>query len=149
MKNDYYFIAMEELKYAEANFNTDFYNFVSINAQQVVEKLLKSVLEQLAPMTETGVNNIMHGHNLRAIYDKILEYDTTIVLDRGDLSMLKDYYYDAKYPGDNFVTVTKEECAANIEIMYNVVEQVNRFRKANDLETVDFTRHELQSMNYF
>ena len=146
MKNDYYCIAMNDLKYLEVTLNTNFYNNISVGAQQVSEKMLKSVLEQVAPATDLEVDRALKSHNLRAIYDKIQEFDTTIVLDRKELSMLKDYYFDAKYPGDNFVTVTKAECNDNLKIMYNVIEQVNKFRKSNNLEILEYSEPGLDSL---
>lgn len=136
MKNDYYAIAINDLRYLELTLNTQFYNNISVGAQQVVEKLLKSVLEQLVPATDSHVDKLMTSHNLRAIYDKIHDVYPTFTLDRRGLSMLKDYYYDAKYPGDSFVTVTKSECEENVQIMYDTIEQVNKFRKENDLEII-------------
>ena len=146
MKNDYYCIAMNDLKYLEVTLNTNFYNNISVGAQQVSEKMLKSVLEQVAPATDLEVDRALKSPNLRAIYDKIQEFDTTIVLDRKELSMLKDYYFDAKYPGDNFVTVTKAECNDNLKIMYNVIEQVNKFRKSNNLEILEYSEPGLDSL---
>ena len=105
--------------------------------------ILKSVLEQLAPSTDDSVDKLMHSHNLRAIYDKSHAIESAVNLDRRALAMLKDYYFDAKYPGDSFVTVTKEECTENIGIMYDVIEEVNRFRKCNNLPVVEVKRQGL------
>lgn len=149
MKNDYYEIAINNLRYLEVTLHTPYYNEISVGAQQVVEKMLKSVLEQLVPATDAGIDKLMHSHNLRALYDKIHELDSTFSLDRRGLSMLKDYYYDANYPGDSFITVTKEECAENLEIMYDTIDAVNAFRKRNDFEIIDVQHQELKSMNCF
>ena len=149
MKNDYYEIAINNLRYLEVTLHTPYYNEISVGAQQVVEKMLKSVLEQLVPATDAGKDKLMHSHNLRALYDKIHELDSTFNLDRRGLSMLKDYYYDAKYPGDSFITVTKDECTENVEIMYDAVDAVNAFRKRNGLEVIGVKRQELKSMNCF
>ena len=149
MLNDYYDIAINNLKYLEVTLGTEFYNDISIGAQQVAEKLLKSVLEQLFPTTDSYVNTLLHSHNLRAIYTKICEVDSTLNLDRRDLSMLKDYYFDAKYPGDYFVTVSRSECEENLEIMYNVIEEVNKFRENNNLSVTKVKRKQLKSMDCF
>lgn len=47
--------------------------------------------------------------------------------------MLKDLYFDAKYPGDNFVTVTREECDECLEIMYAVIDTVHSLRAKYNL----------------
>ena len=48
--------------------------------------------------------------------------------------LLKDYYYDARYPGDNFVIVTVDELREALEIMLAVVEAVNEWRISHKLE---------------
>lgn len=52
-----------------------------------------------------------------------------------------------KYPGDSFVTVTRGECSENIAIMYDVIEEVNHFRKRNDLPVIEIERQELKISN--
>ncbi len=42
--------------------------------------------------------------------------------------MLKDYYFDAKYPGDNFVNVTAAECEQCLTTMYDVIDFVHAAR---------------------
>ena len=37
------------------------------------------------------------------------------------LAYLTDFYYDARYPGDDFYTVTKEEFDKCKEIMYDTI----------------------------
>ena len=74
------------------------------------------------------------SHNLRALYDEIKRVDTSLQLERKDLALLKDYYYDARYPGDNFVIVTVDELREALEIMLDVVEAVNCWRTSHELE---------------
>lgn len=61
--------------------------------------MLKLVAERVC----VGIEKLMRGHNLRALYDEIHKNEPDFVLDRKQLSMLKDYCFDAKCPGDNFV----------------------------------------------
>lgn len=86
--------------------------------------MLKSAAERVC----VGVEKLMHTHNLRALYMEIHKIEPDFNLDKGSLSMLKDLYFDAKYPGDNFVTVTREECNECLEIMYSVIKAVNSLR---------------------
>ena len=53
---------------------------------------------------------------------------------RKNLALLKDYYYDARYRGDNFVVVTVDELREALEIMLDVVEAVNCWRTSPKLE---------------
>ena len=102
----------------------------SRKAQQIAEKMLKSVAELVC----TGIEKLMTSHNLRALYDEIKRVDTSLQLERKDLALLKDYYYDARYPGDNFVIVTVDELREALEIMLDVVEAVNGWRTSHELE---------------
>lgn len=126
MKNDYYEIAYNNLLYLQATLHLPFYNDIAVLAQQIAEKMLKSVAERV------NIENLqmMRSHNLRALYDSVRIQYAEPTIDRGALSMLKDYYFDAKYPGENFVTVTKEECAECLKVMYDVIDYVHAVRKA-------------------
>lgn len=126
MKNDYYEIAYHNLLYLQATLNLPFYNDIAVSSQQIAEKMLKSVVERVSMESIS----LMHSHNLRALYDSIRTQYPEPVIDRGALSMLKDYYFDAKYPGDNFVTVTSEECTECLKTMYDVIDYVHIVRKS-------------------
>lgn len=140
MKNDYYAIACEDLKYLQATLFLPYYNQISVQAQQVAEKMLKSVAERAC----VDIEKLMLSHNLRGLYSQIHQNDQQFCLDMGKLSMLKDFYYDAKYPGNNFVTVSKEECQECLDTMYDVIEQVNLFRERCGLDIFDMQRIGLQ-----
>lgn len=132
MENNYYSIACNDLRCMQFMMDGEFYNQISVCAQQVAEKMLKSVVEVTMPLDD-NTEKIMRSHNLKLIYDKIHEQIPNFILDRHGLASLKDYYFDTKYPGDNFVNVTREECNDNLRIAYDVVEEVNRFRRENSL----------------
>lgn len=136
MKNDYYEIAYNNLLYLQATLGLPFYNDIVVLAQQVAEKMLKSVVERVSAESIP----LMHSHNLRALYDSVRVQYKEPALDRGALSMLKDYYFDAKYPGENFVTVTKEECAECLETMYQVIEYVHAVRRELNLECYELIK---------
>lgn len=136
MKNDFYAIACEDIRYLQATLHLPYYNQIAVQSQQVAEKMIKSVAERSC----VGIEKLMHSHNLRALYDAIHEVEAEYCLNRGMLSMLKDFYFDAKYPGDNFVTVSKQDCQECLDTMYEVVEQTNSFRIRYGLDYVQFDR---------
>ena len=107
-----------------------YFNQVAAQAQQIAEKMIKSV----ADLTCINIEKLMTSHNLRALYDAIHEVDSGFNLDRRALSLLKDYYYDARYPGDNFVTVTKDEFIDLLNILNSVIREVERWRADHNLE---------------
>lgn len=46
MKNDFYAIACDDLRYLQATLHLPFYNQIAIQSQQVAEKMIKSVAER-------------------------------------------------------------------------------------------------------
>jgi len=130
MKNEYYDIAINDLKYLQCTINTPFYNNMAAGAQQVVEKMLKSVAE-LCDTRED--HKVMNGHNLRGIYQIIKREGIDLQLNPGELAILKDVYYESRYPGDSFTNLSAEDFVDCLHTMYEVIRQVNRFRKERDL----------------
>lgn len=96
------------------------------------------MLKSLAEHTCVGIEKLMNGHNLRALYIAIHNVLPSFLLNKGSLSMLKDYYFDAKYPGDNFVMVDRESCIECLEIMYDTIKAVNTERSKLGLPVEKF-----------
>lgn len=130
MAGNYYDIAGRSLSYLQKTLGFPEYNDMVFQMQQVSEKMLKSVVEAVCPDPE----DILKSHNLKRIYREIKKNEPNFKLEEKDLSMLKDYYFDARYPGDDYIDVTKEECVECLDIMYDVIAEVNRFREARGME---------------
>ena len=45
-------------------------------------------------------------------------------MDTIGLAYLTDFYFDARYPGDDFYTVTKEEFEKCLSVMYDTVRKL-------------------------
>ena len=136
MKNEYYSITYNDLLYLQATLHLPFYNNIAVNAQQVAEKVLKSVVEIVSPDAE----GILKTHNLRGLYNEISKYLPTFELNQWKLSMLKDIYFDAKYPGDNFMEIDQKTCDECLSIMYDTIEAVNQFRAQEGLDIFTFNK---------
>lgn len=134
--NDYYVIACNDLYYLQATLHLPYYNQIAVGAQQVAEKMIKSVAER----TCVGIEKLMGSHNLRALYTEIKKNEEDFELDRDKLSTLKDFYFDARYPGDNYVDVDEDDCERCLATMYDVVEAVNAFRIRHELPFHEFER---------
>lgn len=141
--NDYYVIACNDLLFLQNALNTKYYNQIAVYAQQVAEKMLKSVAERSC----MDIEKLMHSHNLRGLYTEIHKNDSSFVLDKGELSILKDMYFDAKYPGDNYVEVDRETCQECLAIMYATVKMTNIFRRKHDLECFEYKELYLEDDN--
>lgn len=111
MKNyNYYRIALNDFKYLEYNINIedeDIYNRNAILCEQVTEKLLKHIVERAC--FKEDYSALLKGHNLIKLYKAIVDEGIDLDLSVNMLRTLKDYYFDANYPGDNFILITKEE----------------------------------------
>ena len=130
VKNDYYSIACDDYKYLLRNLDSDFYNNMAVACQQICEKALKSILICINPDAKTIINS----HNLRLIYNAINEEKAVINLDITKLSLLKDYYFDVRYPGDNFINVSKGEFEIAYLTLIDVLNEVNKWRVKHNLE---------------
>lgn len=138
--NDYCDIAYNDLLYLQATLHSGLYNQIAVQAEQVAEEMLKSVAERYC----VGVEKLLKTHNLHAIYDEIHKELPDFELERYRLSTLKDLYFDAKYPGDNFVIVDGECCTECLEIMYTTIEAVHCARQKLGLQCKKYEVRMLQ-----
>lgn len=67
MIETYYSIACNDLSYLQATLHLPFYNNIAVGAQQVTEKMLKSVAELVCVNPES----VLKTHNLRTIANKM------------------------------------------------------------------------------
>ena len=135
MKNNYYDIAYNDLLYLEEDYHKTNYNPMVVQMQQIAEKMLKSVLV----LVQTNIESLLHSNNLRQIYYSIHDVVPTFELDEMELGYLKAFYFESKYPGENFITVSRTQCTKCLQIMYRVILEVNEFRSENNLETYEVT----------
>lgn len=124
IKNSYLAIAENDLEYLESvvNSGSTFYNQLAVQCQQVTEKYLKGCLDKY--LTEEDVSDLLRKHNMKKIASKLNECKPEMKLDTIGLAYLTDFYFDARYPGDDFYTVTKEEFEKCMEIMYDTLEKL-------------------------
>lgn len=121
IKNSYLDIAQNDLEYLESVLQTGstFYNQLAVQCQQVAEKYLKGYLDKW--MVDEDVSDLLRKHNMKKIAAMLNEKEPRLQLDTIGLAYLTDFYYDARYPGDDFYTVSKEEFEKCLSIMYDTV----------------------------
>ena len=124
IKNNYLDISENDLQYLEAVLKTGntFYNQLAVQCQQVAEKFLKGYLDRI--LLEEDVSDLLRKHNMKKIAAKLNEIKPELKLDTIGLAYLTDFYFDARYPGDDFYTVSKEEFEKCLAIMYDTVNQL-------------------------
>lgn len=142
IKNNYFSIAYNDLHYL-LRYDADdeySYNRVAVETQQVVEKLLKGLVEISEDVPVDEKAKLLGTHNLRRLGESVnLHYSKKLSIT--DLAYLKDFYFEARYPGDNFVEVTKETRDKCMEILSNSLAEIKSI-------CPDFP-NELQKMNLF
>ena len=124
IKNSYLDIAQNDLEYLEAVMKTGsrFYNQLAVQCEQVTEKYLKGYLDKM--MLDEDVTDLLRKHNMKKIAAKLNEICPDLQLDTIGLAYLTDFYFDARYPGDDFYTVSKEEFDKCVAIMYDTLNRL-------------------------
>lgn len=110
-KSDYLF-AKSSLDVGEKIGN---YNQVVALLAQAGEKYLKAVIE-ICFIGDNDAMVLLHSHNLRALYNKIVTKFELEVSSR-DCKWLGDFYFDARYPGDNFVVANRADADECLQIV--------------------------------
>ena len=124
IKNTYLDIAEHDLQYLEAVQKTGntFYNQLTVQCQQVAEKFLKGYLDRM--LLEEDVSELLRKNSLKKIAAKLNDIKPELELDTIGLAYLTNFYFDARYPGDDFYTVSKEEFEKCLAIMYDTVKKL-------------------------
>ena len=128
--SNYYALAKNDYLYLKGKSDLELYNNTAVQAQQVVEKYLKHLVDVFC-FDHLEADNSLKTHNLVKLNKVLIESGIDLVLDKGKISILKDYYFGAKYPGDNFIWVSKDEADECIELAYEVKEKVENFLTQN------------------
>lgn len=124
IKNTYLDIAENDLQYLESVLaaGSTFYNQLAVQCQQVAEKYLKGYLDKL--LVDEDVTDLLRKHNMKKIASKLNAMKTGLELDTIGLAYLTDFYYDARYPGDDFYNVTKDDFDKCLSVMYDTVNKL-------------------------
>lgn len=113
--NDYYSIAVNDYEYLTSIRGTKFYNQVAPQCQQICEKLLKSIL-----VTMDVESRFLKSHSLTDVYKKVKGEITLTEKCYLSLARVTDFYFNARYPGEDFITLDEDD----IKLAYDVVDEV-------------------------
>lgn len=109
------------------------YNMVVVQAQQSAEKFMKGFIQDF--VNEDGRNNKdLTTYNLRKLALLINEFVGSKVLNPIECKYLGDWYFDARYPGENYTEVKdREEAESCIKIAEDIRDIIyNEIAKRND-----------------
>lgn len=124
IKNDYYNIAMNDLEYLNAVKHLPYYNQHCISCQQIGEKLLKHIIT--LSYVHDDKDKMLKTHSLRTIYRGVKRYIPSFELPEEELANLTDYYFDAKYPGNDFFTATEADFLKCYSSLMKIVDEVKK-----------------------
>ena len=107
-KITYEHLSSRDLRDAKLLLKSQSYSSAGWFAQQAVEKKLKQYIEDNGDTSDMGV---LSTHSTTKLYDRVVELggleknkDHRIMM-----AVLKDYYYDINYPGENSRELDEEE----------------------------------------
>lgn len=124
--NNYYQLAKNDYLFLQSAKGSKLYNNIAVQSQQVIEKYLKHLVYTFC-IEHNEALRALKSHSLVKLNSILLESGIDLELSRGDLAILKDYYYDAKYPGDNFIIVTKEDSEHALYVVEEVKSKVENY----------------------
>lgn len=125
IKNSYFSLAFNDLRYL-FKYDCDdelSYNRVAVESQQIVEKVLKGLIETCDLVPVKDKEYLLKTHNIRKL-GKVVNLQYGVNLDLSDLAFLKDFYFEARYPGEEFIIVNRTERDKCVNIVLDILKKV-------------------------
>jgi HEPN domain-containing protein len=121
----YYSIAIDDINYLNAAHAEGYYNQPTALCQQIAEKLLKSIIADF--YTEADLEDVLRSHSLKRLAIAVNYIVDKECFDKKALAYLSDFYFDARYPGPDYVKVdreTYEECLIILHTCKSAVDEI-------------------------
>jgi len=122
-KITYEYLSMRDLHEAKVLLNGMCFSSAGRFAQQAIEKQLKQYIETHG---DSGDLPLLSIHNTTRLYDRVVELGGLSMSreTRKMMAVLKDYYYDINYPGDNCRELEEYEAAEAVEFAETLISQL-------------------------
>ena len=122
---DYFEIAKRSYDMLERNLATcedfEWYNTFAADCQQGIEKFMKAGIETFSG---EGIDeHIFKSHKLGRMAEIINSHFEDLI-DVRTAAWIEDFYFDARYPGDDFVVVSKDTALELFEATKNISEKL-------------------------
>lgn len=122
----YFDIAMKSYTNIDKQFELaeemNWYNLFAAECAQIIEKMIKGILSVSRLPDDVSVS-IFDTHSLH-ILTRALHTIYPITINAQNASWLSDFYFDTKYPGDNFVEVSKYDAEQILSITKSLAENL-------------------------
>lgn len=135
MNKSYFEIAKDDLLWAEYGMKAEGlpnYNNVVISLQQATEKYLKGFINEY--LNPNGIyDGDLKKHNLKKLSKIINEDFGSEVINLRDAKYIGDYYFEARYPGDDYEDITDFKTVETCyEITNTILKTIDRLILKND-----------------
>lgn len=120
-QNDYLYL--EGVKEILNNLRS--YNPIAVTAQNIAERYLKHIIQNY--MLDKDYTQTLRSHKLMTLYQAIHSRFEDFILDDNMLRILTDYYFDARYPGADYIMVTREDALEAIRGVETIKYAVDTF----------------------
>ena len=122
-KNNYLAIAINDKQYFELNdikkmCKLGHANQLVVQCQQVIEKLLKYLV--VSYCIGEDINGVLNGHNLTTLLRILNKFNLMTSIEHRDLRVIKDFYYECRYPGDDYYNATYEDVVFCKKVMLTI-----------------------------
>jgi HEPN domain-containing protein len=108
-------LAEDDFKGAKRLADYEMWNLAGQHLQQACEKQLKSWLEENNKLSLI----LARTHNLRKLLREIGGYEEDFYK---TAALVENYYFDTKYPGDDFIELTKEDVDVAVEFYDKLID---------------------------
>lgn len=85
-------------------------------------------------MLDQDYTQILRSHKLVTLYQTIHEVYVDFNIDKNMLRILTDYYFDACYPGADYIVVTQDEALEAIADVAKIKKEVDSFIERHEKE---------------
>lgn len=119
----YKYLGDRDLRDAQVLLNGGSASMAGRLVQQAIEKNLKQYIEDNG---NTNDMKILSAHNTVKLYDRVVElgglaHDSD---DRKMMSVVREYYYDVNYPGEDCRELTRAEAEEAVEFAIGFVSKM-------------------------
>ena len=108
-------LAEDDFKGAKAMVEFELWNLAGQHLQQACEKRLKSWLEENNKLDAV----LARTHNLRKLLREIGNYKEDFYK---TAALVENFYFDTKYPGDDYLDLTKQDIEAAISFYNDLID---------------------------
>lgn len=109
-------------------------NSMAAIAQGICEKYLKYLIELDSDRRKPQYESVMKTHNIRKLLKYIKQEVPEFQCDESSIKKVDGYYFSTRYPGDESITVNKEDLKECMEAVAVCREAVMRYLKERDIE---------------